>query len=228
MRMQIRRLLPALLLHLLMSSLHAAESTVVINTAERYIHQQTQGQPGTITVRMGNLDLSRLPACEAHEAFSPPGTRFIGKTYIGVRCLGPNAWSVLVPSQISITSEYITSSRPLRSGHTITPEDLSVLTGDLASLPTGVVIDPQAAIGKTLRNSVGTGQPLRSDQLLAPLLIRQGQTVRVISQGAGFSASAEGRALNNAAEGQLAQVRMSSGQTVSGIVRADGSVEISF
>ena len=212
----------------LMSSLNAAESEVVIDTAERFIVKQTQGLPGKVSVRMGKLDISRLPPCEAHEAFSPPGTRFVGKTYIGVRCLAPNSWSVLVPSQISVTSEYVTSSRPLRSGHTVGPDDLTVLTGDLANLPTGVVTDPQAALGKTLRNSLGAGQPLRSDQLLAPLLVRQGQTVRVISQGAGFSASAEGRALNNAAEGQLAQVRMTSGQTVSGIVRADGSVEISF
>ena len=62
----------------------------------------------------------------------------------------------------------------------------------------------------------------------APLVIRQGQSVRVVSRGSSFAVTAEGRALNNAAEGQLAQVRMASGQTVSGIARADGSVEISF
>lgn len=225
-----KRLSAALLLALMavMSSLHAADSAIVIDTAERFIRQQTSGQAGQVSIRMGKLDLDRLPPCEAHEAYSPPGTRFVGKTYIGVRCLAPNPWSVLVPSHISITTDYVTSSRPLRAGHTVGPDDLRLLTGDLANLPTGVVVDPQAALGKTLRNSVGTGQPLRSDQLLAPLLVRQGQTVRVISQGTGFSASAEGRALNNAAEGQLAQVRMNSGQTVSGIVRADGSVEISF
>jgi flagella basal body P-ring formation protein FlgA len=50
----------------------------------------------------------------------------------------------------------------------------------------------------------------------------------VVSRGSSFAVTAEGRALNNAAEGQLAQVRMASGQTVSGIARADGSVEISF
>ena len=79
-----------------------------------------------------------------------------------------------------------------------------------------------------MRNSLGAGQPLRSDQLLSPLVIRQGQTVRVISSGSGFSVSAEGKAINNATIGQLVQIRMESGQTVSGTARADGSVEISF
>lgn len=171
---------------------------------------------------------SRPPAClRSPRSFSPPGTRFIGKTYIGVRCLAPNVWSVLVPSQISITGEYVTSSRPLRAGHTVSPDDLTVLTGDLANLPTGVVTDPQAAVGKTLRNSLGTGQPLRSDQLLAPTY-PPGANSSCHFTRRRLLGQRRGRALNNAAEGQLAQVRMNSGQTVSGIVRADGSVEISF
>lgn len=206
----------------------AAETDIVIDTAERYVRLQTQGMPGKAQIAMGKLDVSRLPPCSAHEAYSPPGTRLSGKTHVGVRCLGPNVWSVLVPVQISINGNYVTTSRPLAAGQPITASDLTVLSGDLSNLPTGIVIDPQAAIGKTLRNSLGAGQPLRGDQLLAPLVIRQGQTVRVISQGAGFAVSAEGKAMNNAAEGQLAQIRMSSGQTISGVARADGSVEISF
>lgn len=210
------------------SLLHAAETDVVIDTAERHVRLQTQGMPGKVQITMGKLDVSRLPPCSAHEAFSPPGARLSGKSHVGVRCLGPNIWSVLVPVQISVTGSYVMTSRPLAAGQAVTAADLTVLSGDLSTLPTGVVTDPKSAIGKTLRNSLGAGQPLRGDQLLAPLVIRQGQTVRVISQGTGFAVSAEGKAMNNAAEGQLTQVRMSSGQTLSGVARADGSVEISF
>lgn len=208
--------------------LHAAETDLALDTAERYVRLQTQGLPGQVQITMGKLDVSRLPPCSAHQAFSPPGTRLSGKTHVGVRCLGPNIWSVLVAVQISITGNYVTTTRPLGAGQVISTTDLAVLSGDLSALPTGVVTDPQSAIGKTLRNSLGAGQPLRGDQLLAPLVIRQGQTVTVISKGPGFSVSAEGKAMNNAAEGQLAQIRMSSGQTLSGVARADGSVEISF
>lgn len=206
----------------------AAEADIVIDTAERYVRLQTQGIPGKVQISMGKLDVSRLPPCSAHEAFSPPGTRLSGKTHVGVRCLGPSIWSVLVPVQVAITGNYLTTTRPLAAGQAIAAGDIAVAVGDLSTLPTGVVADPQSAIGKTLRNSLGAGQPLRSDQLLAPLVIRQGQTVRVISAGPGFAVSSEGKAMNNAAEGQVAQIRMASGQTVSGIAKADGSVEISF
>lgn len=208
--------------------LYAADESAVVDAAERYVRQQTQGLSGKVGISMGRLDVSRLPDCARHQAFSPPGTRLGGKTYIGVRCLGPANWSVLVPVNIAVTGSYVGTARPLIAGQTILADDLVTLTGDLNTLPTGVVTDPAGAVGKTLRNSLGAGQPLRSDHLLAPLLVRQGQSVRVVSKGDGFAVSSEGQAINNAAEGQVAQVRMPSGQTLRGTVKADGSIEIGF
>ncbi|UCV08868.1 flagellar basal body P-ring formation chaperone FlgA [Dechloromonas denitrificans] len=222
-----RRFLLILILTLSNQAL-PAETDIVLDTAERYVRLQTQGLPGKITITMGKLDVSRLPPCSAHEAYSPPGTRLSGKTHIGVRCLGPNIWSALVPVQIAVSGSYVTTTRPLAAGQTLQAGDLTTLSGDVSSLPTGVVTDPEMAIGKTLRNSLGAGQALRSDQLQAPLVVRQGMSVRLISRGSGFAVSAEGKAVNNAAEGQMVQVRMNSGQTLSGIAQADGSVEVSY
>ena len=98
--------------------------------------------------------------------------------------------------------------------------------GDLSKLPSSVLMDPTQAIGKTLKSGLGAGQPLRSDQLAAQWAVQQGQTVRMISRGDGFSVSAEGKALTSAQEGQVVQVRAASGQTVSGIARAGGIVEV--
>ena len=63
--------------------------------------------------------------------------------------------------------------------------------------------------------------------MIAPWAVQQGQNVKTISSGAGFSVSSDGKALNNAAEGQVVQVRTNTGQTVSGIARPGGIVEIS-
>ncbi len=207
---------------------NAADTQIIIETALQHLRLQTQSQSPTLTITMGHFDASRLAPCHAHEAFTPAGSRLLGKVNVGVRCLSPNAWTVLVPAQISISGNYVTTTRPLIAGQTIHLGDLTSTRGDLANLPPGILIDPASAIGKTLRNSLGPGQPVRSDQLLAPQVIRQGQLVRVIFAGTGFSVSAEGKALNNAATGQLAQIRMDSGQTISGTARADGTVEISY
>jgi flagella basal body P-ring formation protein FlgA len=206
----------------------AAESDLVLDTVERHARLQTQGLHGKVSIRVGRLDVSRLPPCLAHEAYTPQGARMLGKTTVGVRCLAPNVWNILVPIEIAVTGNYVTTARPILAGKAIQTDDLHVLSGDIASLPTGIVADPANALGKTLRNSLAAGQLLRGDQLISPIAIRQGQSVRIISKGPGFSVSGEGKALTNAAEGQAVQVRTSSGQTVSGTARADGSVEISF
>lgn len=222
------RYLHLLFVALFATSAMAAEADIVVDTAERYVRLQTQGLPGQVRIIMGRLDVERLPPCSAHEAYAPPGTRLSGRTHIGVRCLGPNIWSVLVPVQIAVTGNYVVTTRPLAAGQTVQAGDVATLSGDIASMPTGIISAPEEAVGKTLRNALAAGQPLRGDQLVAPLVIRQGQTVRVISRGTGFAVSSEGRALANANEGQVIQVRMSSGQTISGIALGDGSVEISF
>jgi flagella basal body P-ring formation protein FlgA len=69
---------------------------------------------------------------------------------------------------------------------------------------------------------------VRSDLLRTPFAVQQGQSVKLVSAGPGFRVTAEGRALVNASQGQVAQVRTASGQTVSGIAMGDGSVEVRF
>jgi len=60
------------------------------------------------------------------------------------------------------------------------------------------------------------------------MVIRQGQTVRALSRGPGFAVANEGKALNNAVEGQVVQVRLADGQVVSGIAKAGGTVDVNY
>ncbi|NTV69419.1 MAG: flagellar basal body P-ring formation protein FlgA [Azonexaceae bacterium] len=218
--------LPWLLTHGLLAL--AADSATILDTAEQHIRLQTKSLAGKTTITMGQIDASRLSPCSALEAFTPQGSKIIGRTHIGVRCLSPNSWTVLVPAQIAVAGNYVTTSRPLIAGQVIKESDLVTLSGDVSHFPAGVASDPSGVVGKTVRNSLGAGQTIRFDQLVAPIVIRQGQTVRVISKGNGFSVSAEGKAINNAAIGQPAQIRMNSGQTITGTAQADSTVEVEF
>lgn len=195
---------------------------------EEYLREQTRTLPGKTSFSIHLPDLSRQPACSSYQAYTPAGARMTGKTSIGLRCLAPNAWSVLVPVHISVVSSYLVTARPLLAGQPITAEDLATMSGDISNLPASILTQPEAAVGKILRNSIAAGLPLRSEQLQAPLVVRQGQNVRVVSRGDGFSVASEGRAVTNASAGQVVQIRMNSGQTVSGVAQNDGSVEIAF
>jgi flagella basal body P-ring formation protein FlgA len=58
--------------------------------------------------------------------------------------------------------------------------------------------------------------------------VQMGQTIRLVSTGAGFQISTEGRAMNNAVVGQTVQARTLNGQLVSGIARAGGVLDVAY
>lgn len=212
----------------LLLPLAALAQNTLHSTIDDYLRTQTQGLPGKITYTIGTLDpRTQLAPCQAFEAFVPPGSKLWAKTTLGVRCLGPSTWTIYVPVQINSKGEYLVSARALSAGQIVRETDIAIRSGDLSTLPMSILTDPAQAIGKTVKNGFATGQPLRGDLLIAPWAVQQGQNVRTVSNGSGFSVSSEGKALNNATAGQIVQVRTPSGQTVSGIARAGGIVEIS-
>jgi flagella basal body P-ring formation protein FlgA len=58
--------------------------------------------------------------------------------------------------------------------------------------------------------------------------VQQGQLVRLVTSGPGFKVSTDGRAMNNASEGQIAQARTQNGQLISGVARLGGVVEVAY
>jgi flagella basal body P-ring formation protein FlgA len=127
---------------------------------------------------------------------------------------------------VRVSASVVIAARALTQGKPIEAADLLQQEGDLTQLPGSVVTDPAYALGRSVTHNVAAGQPLRQDLLRAQPVIQQGQSVTLRSQGAGFKVSTEGKSLTTAAEGQLAQVRIASGQTLSGIARAGAIVDI--
>lgn len=190
-----------------------------------YLQTQTRALPGTVSLQIGEIDSRTvLRACTSLEAFTPSGAQLIGKTSIGVRCNEKPGWSVFLQASIRVSADMLVANRPLAQNTVLSANDFSLQNGELGQ--PGILIDPVQAIGKTLKFAIGAGQVLRQDMLRAPYLITQGQTADVRASSRGFSVRASGQALNNGAEGQSVQVRMASGQVVSGMVAADGSVEV--
>lgn len=205
------------------------DSAQVKHIVEEFLRVQMKGLPGQASFTVGRIDpANNLAPCPALEAFMPSGARPWGRTNVGVRCQTEDGWSLYVPVQIKVRGDYFVAARALARGQSVAEGDLSRRTGDLAELPAGVVTETAQAVGKTLAIGLQSGQILRSDMLHAPFVVQQNQGVKVVSKGQGFQVATEGRALGNAAEGQVVQVRTASGQTVSGIARAGGAVEIGF
>lgn len=220
----------ALVALLLAPTLWARQDPAQIRLAvEDFLRVQTRGLPGAASFSIGGIDpQNNLTPCPAMEPFLPSGSRPWGRTTVGVRCLAEGGWSLYVPVQVKVVGDYLVTARSLSLGQVLSSEDVVARSGDLAELPAGILTDPAQAVGKTISMSVTSGRPLRADMLRQQPSVQQGQNVRLVSRGPGFQVSAEGRALNTAADGQVAQVRTSTGQTISGIARTGGVVEVRY
>jgi flagella basal body P-ring formation protein FlgA len=190
---------------------------------------QAGGLPGQITVTVGAIDPRlNLAACAAPEAFLPNGARAWGKTSVGVRSEAPSPWTVYIPAMVQVQGEYLAAAVPLAQGQTIGPNDVARVSGDLTTLPPGIVTEQAQAVGHILARSVAVGAPLRQDALRSQQAVAQGQVVRLVSSGPGFKVTADGRALAGGSDGQVVQVKTQSGQVVSGVARPGGTVEVTF
>jgi len=195
--------------------------------AERFLQTQTSSLPGKVTIQV-KPPRSALPACAALDAFQPAGSRSIGKTTVGVRCLAPNPWTVYLPAQVRVIGQYVLTSQPLPANHVLTAADFTLREGDLGSLPADVVTDANTMLGYRTVSGLAAGAPLRNALLRPPLAVQQGQTTRLVLNGPGFSVQSEGQALANASRGDRVRVKTRSGQVVSGVAQDGQQVVITF
>lgn len=210
------------------------------NAIQMQIQQQLQSQLDILggtnetgapraSVEVGPIDprVANQP-CDQIDLMLPAANRLRGRIQVGVRCRSPHAWAAWVPATIQITGTYYVASHPLPPGKTLDMGDLEARTGDLSTLPASVVQQPADVVGRVLLTSVAANQALRAESLRLPVAVQAGQTVKIVAEGGGFQVSSDGRALNQAAVGQVAQVRTANGNVVSGIAQSAGVVAIQF
>ncbi|RXV72123.1 flagellar basal body P-ring formation protein FlgA [Burkholderia stabilis] len=191
-----------------------------------FLQQQIAGLPGKTTATVTTAFPRGLAACTTLEPFMPTGARLWGRTTVGVRCAGERPWTVYLQAKVTVQATYYVAARQIAPGEPLSAADLVARDGDLTVLPLAVITDPAQAIGSTALARISAGLPLRQDMLKSAASVSAGQTVRVVAAGPGFTISAEGSVLANAAPGQSVRVRMAAGQIVTAIVKDAGTVEI--
>ncbi|AOK48421.1 flagellar biosynthesis protein FlgA [Burkholderia sp. MSMB617WGS] len=202
------------------------DGETIRRAALAFLQQQAAGLPGKTTITVAPAFPRGLAACTTLEPFLPSGARLWGRTTVGVRCAGERPWTIYLQAKLAVQATYYIAARQIAPGETLSAADLVARDGDLTTLPLAVITDPQQAVGATALTRVAAGLPLRQDLLKSAASVSIGQTVRVVASGQGFTISADGSVLNNAAPGQQVRVRMAAGQIVTAIVKDAATVEI--
>jgi len=207
------------------ASLHAA--TAMEDAVMRFVRDRTAAIAGRVEIQVDAPDARVRPlACESLEPFLPSGARLWGRTSVGVRCAGAGSASVFVPVRIKVYGPALVAARALAPGQVLAAEDLRLEESEITQ--SGILTDPEQAIGRRIAVGVNGGYPVRAELLRSQQVISQGETVKLQVAGVGFTIIAEGTALAHAIDGQSVQVRMDSGRTVSGTARAGRLVEMRF
>jgi len=190
-------------------------------------HSEIKDQTNT-TVSIGNIDARlTLPTCGTPlEAFLPSGAKVRGKTTIGVRCQGPRPWTLYVPAKIASFSQVLVTNSPLRRGHLISAEDVSLQSRDSSLLNSHYLSDPKRVIGKVLKKNLARKALITSAVLTEPHIIDKGQRVDLQAGSGGLKVNVTAIALSAGAVGEKIRVKnLSSSKIVEGTILASGAVQ---
>ncbi len=182
-----------------------------------------------VSAEAGRLDPRlRLRACEEPlQTFQAAGNRLRGNTSVGVRCSGPQPWSIYVPVRVRQEVEVAVLTRNLGRGATVDAESVTLQRLDTGQLGFGYFDRVEEVLGQTLRRAANAGTVLTPALVAIPPTVRRGEQVTLVAERNGIAIRASGRALADARTGDLVRVRnLSSERVVEGVVKGPGQVTI--
>lgn len=128
-------------------------------------------------------------------------------------------YNVLVPVSVLIND--------VSPGDVISSADVEEINLPEKSLPSRIVQNSDDLIGMTAKRRLQPGKPVRTSDVRPPRLVVKGEPVLMKVEAPGINLTAEGRALEHGAKGDLVRIlNTSSKQVVTGIVTAPQTVEV--
>ncbi len=191
---------------------------------------ETAGSAPRIEVEVGRLDPRlRLAPCQRIAPYLPAGTRPLGRSRVGLRCLqGPSAWNVTLPLTVRLLAPSLVAVAALPAGTVIEARHLRLAEVDLVERPSPALAQPELVLGRTLVQGLAAGEALRRSALKARKWFNAGDMVRVVAVGDGFAIGGQAQALDPGIEGQRVRARTENGQVLTGLATASQRLEIAL
>jgi flagella basal body P-ring formation protein FlgA len=95
-------------------------------------------------------------------------------------------------AKIEVLGPVVVTRKPLGRFKPITEDDIGLETMNLANLPSNVLTDPEAVLGKRTKRAIGAQTPLRADVIELPPLVKRGDLVMIIAESKGLKITARG------------------------------------
>jgi flagella basal body P-ring formation protein FlgA len=200
-------------------------------TVETFITQGINKEYPHHQIKVSSLDPRlKLSACNVPlKGFLPAGGQLSGNTTIGIRCSGGKPWTIYVPAYIKALRNVVITARPLVRNATISKEDIRLEERNVMAGSDTYIFNPDHVLGMVTNRALASSTALTPGLLSAPILIRRGQQVIILADGAGIEVRMAGTALMDGAEGQIIQVKnMHSKRIVEGQVIQQGIIRVNM
>lgn len=120
-------------------------------------------------------------------------------------------------------ADIIVPVRTIRAKEIIAAEDLVYKNMEAP----GALDQPADIIGQEARIALYAGRPIHLGDIGAPAIVDRNDLVKIVFRQGGLEIATEGRSLGRGAEGDYIRVmNLASRTTITGRVRADGSIEV--
>ncbi len=218
---------------LLSVSLHsyASNDVLIYKNLYGFLKEKTSKLDGKITLSIKEVDLEKFnfQNCESLDFFMPNGSKDVGQTTVGIKCLDKDATkpnSVILQAEIIQEKNYLITKRKMNVGEEIKEEDIGEEFGDVSRFYFKFYENPKDVVGKKVKNLMPEGQTIRDANLALPIVVQYNQNVTVVDGIGGYRVTATGKAMNLAYEGQQVRVKMPSNKIIIRIAQADGKVKL--
>ena len=130
----------------------------------------------------------------AYKVAAPRSRQLMGNCSLAVdfSVNGHSQKRIWATAQVEVLGPVVVTRKPLGRYKPISEDDIVVQTMDLANLPSNVLSDPEAVIGKRTKRAIGAQTPLRADVIELPPLVKRGDLVMIIVEAQGLKITARG------------------------------------
>lgn len=185
----------------------------------------------TISVKVKSLDNRlTLSACDNFLTFEIRDTGVPGGNIsVHTQCSNEKPWSVYVPAHVELFQSIWVSSANLPKGTVLQADHLFQKSLNVAALHQPFASDLETLLGQQLTRPLIQGQPIRLNQLSAPLVIKRGDGILLEAVSGSIAVAANGVALEDGRIGEQIRVKNEqSNQTVRAVAVAKGRAQIRF
>lgn len=164
-------------------------------------------------------------ACPRPVNVEPLDTRHPGRMRFAAQCPGLERGRQSFVVRGEISAEVLIAAAALPAGRSIAAADLALERRDITAVA-DALSEPAAAVGQASRRSLRQGQIVQRQMLVAPILVRRGDTVHVLARSGPVEVSTSGEALEAGRGDDTIRVRnAATGKVIRARVTASGAVE---